>query len=54
MHKPSDELVSLKNIGTKSAHRLHAVGIHSIDRLREVGPAAAYIAVKQNSQNKHP
>ena len=46
-----DEIASLKNLGTKSAERLCAVGITTEDRLREVGVVDAYILVKQQFPN---
>ena len=37
-----DDLVSLLDIGEKSAHWLRAVGITTVSELRRIGPAEAY------------
>ncbi|TWI50890.1 TfoX-like protein [Pseudomonas duriflava] len=41
----SDELLLLKNLGKTSVLWLHAVGIRTVDELRNRGSAGAYMAV---------
>ncbi len=43
----SEDIVQLKNLGSVSAERLRSVGIATPAKLRELGAAAAYMAVKE-------
>lgn len=38
---------NLKNLGAATAAWLRAVGVHTVDDLRRIGPAATYTMVKQ-------
>ncbi|MGO2286315.1 TfoX/Sxy family protein [Pseudomonas lundensis] len=42
----NDELQHLRNLGKTSAQWLHAVGIHNLSDLKQLGAADAYRAVK--------
>lgn len=46
IHKESDELLGLKNLGSASVNILHAVGINSYDDLKRTGPVAVYQRIK--------
>lgn len=46
-----DELLGLRNLGKTSAQWLHATGIHSREHLRQLGPVAAYSAVRARGFN---
>ena len=45
------EIHKLRNLGKASARMLEAAGIHSEDQLRQLGAAAAYVAVKRSGVN---
>ncbi len=40
-------LAKLPNLGPASERMLHAAGIMDADQLRQLGPAAAYLAVRE-------
>ncbi|MYM64329.1 TfoX/Sxy family protein [Pseudomaricurvus sp. HS19] len=40
------DLLQLKNLGVASVNILRAIGIHSCDDLKQVGPVQAYIRIK--------
>ncbi len=40
------ELLQLKNLGTASVNILNAIGIHSYDDLKMLGPVEAYCRIK--------
>ncbi len=46
MNVYESDLIHLKNIGAASVNILHAVGIHSVDDLKEVGPVETYLRIK--------
>jgi DNA transformation protein and related proteins len=48
------QLVGLKNIGPTIARRLMAVGIHSRDDLRRIGPALAYSKMQAQTADNLP
>lgn len=41
------ELLQLKNLGIATVNILNAIGIHSRDELKTMGPAEAYVKIKQ-------
>jgi DNA transformation protein len=41
------ELIQLKNLGIATVNILNAIGIHSRDELNTMGPAEAYVRIKQ-------
>lgn len=51
MNVYESDLIHLKNIGAASVNILHAVGIHSVDDLKEVGPVETYMRIKNRGIN---
>jgi DNA transformation protein len=51
MNVNNTDLIRLKNIGAASVNILHAVGIHNIDDLKEVGAVEAYLRIKNRGIN---
>jgi len=47
----SNDLLLLKNLGKTSVLWLHAVGIRTVDELRNRGSAGAYMAVCARGMN---
>lgn len=47
MNVYDSELIHLKNIGAASVNILHAVGINSLNDLKQVGPVETYMRIKQ-------
>ncbi|UJJ30479.1 TfoX/Sxy family protein [Halopseudomonas maritima] len=46
-----DKLLALRNVGKTSSQWLHATGIHTPEQLRQLGPVAAYLAVRARGFN---
>ena len=47
MPEQTHDLAQLENLGERSAQMLSAAGITTIGQLRDLGPAVAFLAVKQ-------
>lgn len=41
------ELIQLKNLGIATVNILNAIGIHNHEDLKNMGPAEAYVRIKQ-------